>query len=290
MSSTIGNVRLSNGETCFKQQLGLYNLPYGVFGTLSNIIQFYTFACLGFGRSPFRPSKQLKRTKSDLALSVAAYLTTTAAVAITLVNPDWMSVDSVCRMRKRYWWMYLLILAKFSLGLASGAWSWEMHGIARDKKLQCGANQNAVEERDENPQPNMHDGFDGEFAGGLERGRFTGGRTGWKLSGMFLVIEQIVGIAGLATHMPWELPMTVVSIVCACLVLLTIGWSTYLSKQAKKRELTREESFLRKLGWTIVMVIISSWADLILGLAARNVSGRPEKSIYTFAVSYLPSI
>lgn len=200
MSSTIGNVRLSNGETCFKQQLGLYNLPYGVFGTLSNIIQFYTFACLGFGRSPFRPSKQLKGTKSDLALSVAAYLTTTAAVAITLVNPDWMSVDSVCRMRKRYWWMYLLILAKFSLGLASGAWSWEMHGIARDKKLQGGANQNAVEERDENPQPNMHDGFDGEFAGGLERGRFTGGRTGWKLSGMFLVIEQIVGIAGLATH------------------------------------------------------------------------------------------
>jgi len=88
-----------------------YSLPYGLIGTISDVLTWYTIGTLAYGISPWRPWRDLESPRFDM------FLTT-----VGLLGGLLLTIFAMIRCQKR--WQFMLIAVwKALLTLSNGAFS-----------------------------------------------------------------------------------------------------------------------------------------------------------------------
>lgn len=79
------------GDGSFSASVKCYSLPYGGIGFLSHILTYYTIATLISGKSPWKPSKDLKYWLFDLLLGLGSLVITVvlSILAIFRCHHEW---------------------------------------------------------------------------------------------------------------------------------------------------------------------------------------------------------
>ena len=106
-------------------EIKCYALPYGLIGSISHILTYWTVFWLGLARKPYLPWAKLSFGRFDMGLSVIQMLITVTISSFTIVR---------CQNR---WQLLLLAVWKLTMSITVGFWGiWAGHKAKLDKNTQ----------------------------------------------------------------------------------------------------------------------------------------------------------
>ncbi|KAI5843589.1 hypothetical protein BZA05DRAFT_439186 [Tricharina praecox] len=237
-------------------EIACYALPYGLIGTISHVLTWYTIGILTFGRSPLRPWRILQSPKVDILLAASALLGGVVLTVFTMIR---------CQQR----WQFLLIAGwKALLSISLGAFSLHVSVLVAQWH-------SSEKQRPADGQRSVHEYSQKELCGAI-----------WWL--VLYILGMVVGLAGLISLVreawleSWTVRITTYVCGGAAVVMLAV-WALYSCCYIDRGQKAGFRLFVVPLTLGLIAALYSDW---ILAGLAENLIGVPSGDVAPLYFAY----